>query len=192
MTQKRLKVATYIMWGYYAFMLLSFMKEFEKHIVAAILFGSISLTLLIVVILSCFSLVILDFTNLIFLITRAIIAFNLFEAIKNKDAGFESTDLKPMQDCIHFIIFPSLLLCTINMKIELLATFPICIICIYYSYNNAYAIVGNNMDCYMQADVTAKNLFMRTLCMYFIIMFAIHDQRKTQIMHFIGQERSKK
>ena len=173
-------------------MLFSFMKEFEKHYVQAILFGTISLTLLIVVILSCFTLVFIDFTNLIFLITRAIVAFTLFEAIKNKDAGFEETDLKPMQDCIHFIVFPSLLLCTVNMKIELLATYPISILCIYFSYKNAFTIEGNNMDCYMQADVTAKNLFMRTLCMYFIIMFAIHDQRKTQIMHFIAQERSKK
>ena len=90
----------------------------------------------------------MDYSNIIFLATRAIVAFSLFEAIRNKNAGFEDTDLKPMHDCIQFIVFPGLLICTVNMKIELLATFPLSIICINYSYKSAFTTDGDNMDCY--------------------------------------------
>ena len=150
-------------------------------VVATILFG-----------LSCYKLVLVDFTNITVLVTRAIVAFILFEAIKNKYEGFESTDIKPMHDCITFIIFPALLLCSVNMKIELLATFPLSIVCIFLSYKNAFAEDGDNMSCYQQGEVTAKNLFTRTLMLIVMVMYAIHDLRKTQIRHFIAQERAKK
>ena len=77
------------MWPYCAFMLLTFIKEFEKHYVQAILFVTLCFSVTLVKILSCFSLVFTDFSNLIFLFIRAIVAFTIFEAIKNKDAGFE-------------------------------------------------------------------------------------------------------
>ena len=48
------------------------------------------------------------------------------------------------------------------------------------------------MDCYQNAEMTASNLFEETLSLLAIFMFAIHDLRKTQIMHFITQERAKK
>ena len=174
------------------FYLLSFIKEFDKYYAQIILFGSVTITCTLIVLLSCFTLVFMDYSNIIFLVTRAIVAFVLFRVIKNKNAGFEDTDLKPMHDCIQFIVFPGLLLCTVNMKIDLLATFPLSIICINYSYKSAFTTEGDNMDCYNQAELAARNLFSRTMILMLIFMFACHDLRKTQIMHFIAQERSKK
>ena len=124
----------YILWPYYVFYLLSFIKEFDKYYAQIILFGSITITCTLIVLLSYFTLAFMDYSNIIFLATRALVAFSLFEAIKSKNTGFEDTDLKPMHDCVQFIVFPGLLLCTVNMKIELLVTFPLSIICINYSY----------------------------------------------------------
>ena len=134
----------------------------------------------------------MDYSNIMFLTSRAIVAFAVFGAIQNKNAGFEETDLKPMHDSIQFIVFPGLIICTVNMKIDLLVTFPASIICIFYSYKSAFTTEGDNMDCYKQAEQTARNLISRTIIMMMIFMFALHDLRKTQIKHFIAQERSKK
>ena len=90
----------YILWTIYALQCLSFSKEFEKNIVQIIFFGSITISTTVIVILSCFTLTIVDFANITFLVIRAIVALALFNAISNKNAGFEQLDVKPMYDCI--------------------------------------------------------------------------------------------
>ena len=78
------------------------------------------------------------------------------------------------------------------MKIEILATFPLCVILIFFTYKSAFTIEGDNMDCYQNAELIASTLFTRTASLIFFIVFVTHDQRRTQIRHFIGQERAKK
>ena len=183
----------YGLWVYFVFMCLTFLKDFEKHYVQIIIFGSIMVTVtLLVLMTSCISLAIVDFTLIFALFIRAIVTFMLFQLIRSDIAGFEEADLKPMHDSITYIFFPGLLLCTVNMKVELLASCPFAIVCTFLTYKSAFADEGENMTCYMQAEVTAQNLFTRTLILFLVVTFAIHDQRKTQIRHFIAQERAKK
>ena len=79
--------------------------------------------------------VFVDFITLFLLAFRAIVAFALFEVIKNKESGFDETDLKPLHDNIQFVVYPSMLMCcSANMKIELLASYPLTLFCINYSY----------------------------------------------------------
>ena len=157
-----------------------------------VLFGQITLTVTLLVLLSCITLVLIDFTNIIMLVSRAIVVFILFEAIRNQHAGFAEVDLKPMNDTITLIVIHALLLYTVNMKIELLVTCPVAFICIYISLQSAFVDDGQNMSCYMQAEETIENIFVNTLIMMIVVIFAIHDQRKNQIRHFIAQERAKK
>ena len=95
-----------------------------------------------------------------------------------------------MHDGIKFVLFPAMLLCTVNMKIEFLVTYPLSIVCIYFNYQSAFTTEGGNMDCYQNAELTASNLFEETLSLFAIFIFAIHDLRKTQITHFIAIERA--
>ena len=174
-------------------MCLMFLKDFEKHYIQIIIYGSVTVTVTLLVLMSSFiTLAIVDFSVIFALFIRAVVTFILFQVIRSDTAGFEEADLKPMHDSITYIFFPGLLLCTVNMKVELLVTCPFAIVCTFLTYKSAFADEGENMTCYLQAEVTAQNLFTRTLILMLVVTFAIHDQRKTQISHFIAQERAKK
>ena len=130
-TRKRLKVIMIVCWVFFVFMCLIRIADIEKYYVAVIQLATINVTITLVVLLSRFSLVFIDFSCLIFLINRTIVTFILFQAIYAESAGFEEVDLKEMQDSLITVAYPALLLLTVNIKIELCITFPITLVCIY-------------------------------------------------------------
>ena len=98
-----------------------------------IMFGQVCVTCTFLVLLSCCRLGLLDYSNIILLASRALVTFYTFVAIRNGNPGFEESDPKLSIDVIQFVMFPGLLLCSVNMKIELLVTFPLTLVCILYT-----------------------------------------------------------
>ena len=131
-------------------MCLTFLSEFEKHYLQVVLLGSITATATIHLICSRCTMAFFDFTNVIVLLIRAAVTFILFQAIENEWAGFVDVDLKVMHDSINMIMLPCILLCTVNMKVDLLLTFPLVILCNYFTFKYSFTSKGENMACYLQ------------------------------------------
>lgn len=97
-----------------------------------------------------------------------------------------------MHDAIQFVIYPSLILFTLNWKVDLCVTTPLAIAAIYWNLQMAFSKEDANMACYEQSDQVAQTQFTRTLIYFIVFMGVIHDNRKIQITRFIAQERAKK
>ena len=83
--------------------------------------------LITVAIIACFNLKVCDYITVVTLLVRIAIVVLLF---KLRDAGYEyyNFDRKLLFDALVFQIVPSLLLFTVNWKIELCFTIPVLII----------------------------------------------------------------
>ena len=83
--------------------------------------------LITVTIIACFNLKVCDYITVVTLLVRIAIVVLLF---KLRDAGYEyyNFDRKLLFDTLVFQIVPSLLLFTVNWKIELCFTIPVLLI----------------------------------------------------------------
>lgn len=77
-------------------------------------------------------------------------------------------------------------MCVVNLKVDLLLTIPIGIICTYFSMQ----FVADQTEVSKQDELFTFQ-FGRMLVKFGVLIFAIHDQRKTQIRNFIASERVK-
>ena len=151
-TRKRLKIIMITCWVFFVVMCLIRISDISKYYVAVIQMATINVTITLLVLLSRLSLVFIDFSCMIFLINRSIVTFILFQAIYSESAGFEEADLKEMQDSLINVMYPAILLLTVNFKIELCATFPITLACIYYIYKASFTVDSDNMACYKHGE----------------------------------------
>lgn len=165
--------------------------EIDKHVYFITIFGSITLTVSLIFLLSKISLAVIDFATIMIVSTRAVLIFAIFSMIGNGVTAFEQVDLKQLADGINFVAFPAMLLFAINWKVEIFLTVPTFLISIYYCLQLAYAQEDGNLACFINADELAPTQFSRRGIELICYFFAVHDSRKTQLVHFIARERAR-
>ena len=161
--KNRLKWACIILWVYYILQVIMKVSEFEKHLYFFVLFGSVIVVATLLFFLSKLSMIVLDLSPMIIVITRAFVTFALFQVIRNKSAGFYEVDQKQLHDNMNFVAYPALLLLSVNLKVDICGTFPITLISSFFVYKSAFAVEGENMSCYLQAELIAGTLYSRVL-----------------------------
>ena len=147
--KNRLKWAVILMWVYYGLQILMKISELGKHLYFFVLFGSVIIVSTLLLFLSKLSMIFVDLSPMIIVITRAFLTFTLFQLVRDKSEGFEEVDQKQLHDNMNFVAYPALLLLSVNLKVDICGTFPITLISAFFAYKSAFAVEGDNMSCYL-------------------------------------------
>lgn len=78
------------------------------------------------------------------------------------------------------------------MKVDLCITLPVTLGATYWSLQAAYKDVGDNMACYVEGDGVADSEYKHYAFMILVVFWAVHDNKKSQITHFIAKEHARK
>lgn len=121
---------------------------------------------------------------------RVAVVIFMNKMIDNGAMFYKEIDKKEINGTVEFVMYPSFLMCTVNWKLELCIVIPISIVAMFYTNNIALSVENDNMACYLNAENFAGTSTFRNLIQLVIVCYAIHDNRKTQIMRFIAQKRA--
>ena len=94
-----------------------------------------------------------------------------------------------MSDSLVFAILPSLLLFSVNWKIELCFTLPVLILGQIGMQHASFAGENGNMDCFdVPAEEYINQQSSRWLTALIVFGIALHSNRKTELTLFLEQE----
>lgn len=110
--------------------------------------------------------------------------------VTNQVSHYSTIDKKELNASVEFVMYPALLLTTVNWKLELCLTFPLTLIAMYVTTKVAFTTEDGNMACYVNGEALASSQNIRSIIQLVILGYAIHDNRKTQIKRFIAQKRA--
>ena len=108
-----------------------------------------------------------------------------FKLIESEAPGFEKADPKVMHDTVTFISLPTLLLFAYDFRVEVCLTMPLILVANHWVIGISYTNEGSNMDGFAEPDVYSQKMAFRSLVFISALLFAVYDNRRNQLHHFL-------
>ncbi len=144
----RVRVITIILFLFFIIVCLREREQLENQTQFFVQFGSILMSLTVMVILSSIKLSLIDYSVLWLILIRCLVTWIIFKYKLEGAPSFSVIDIKEMQDSIVFVFVPSFVCFSISWRLDFYATTPIALIATFLTTSSAYSDENGNMDCY--------------------------------------------
>ena len=173
-------------------MIVRFANDGQKLTHWYLLYGSTTLSLLLITIAIEFKRAIIDYVHIWIIFVRILVTFTLMYLVTTGTEGFEHIDLKELCQAIDFIAMSYLVLTFVNWKFNLIVTAPITMISCYIATKMSLTPIDDNMACFKEhetfSDGLAANWLMNQVYLFGIAYYA----RLVTLERFIDLRNSEK
>ena len=172
-------------------MIVRFAKDGQKLTHWYFLFGSMTLSLLLITIAIELKRAIMDYVHIWIISVRIVATFTLMHLVMTGAQGFEHIDLKEFCQAIDLMALPYIVLTFVNWKFNLIVTAPLTMISCYIATKMSLTPSDGNMACFKEhetfVDGMTANWLMNQVYLfgvaYYARLFTLEryiDLRKTE------------
>ena len=133
-------------------MIVRFANDGQKLTHWYLLYGSTTLSLLLITIAIEFKRAIIDYVHIWIIFVRILVTFTLTYLVTTGTEGFEHIDLKELCQAIDFMAAIYLVLTFVNWKFNLIVTAPVTMISCYIATKMSLTPMDDNMACFKEHE----------------------------------------